>query len=181
MPSACSLGSTASILVVSRCRGIGPPSGIPSSGLCFCWLPIFVVIQLGAEPERPADDPHRRPTQEGSASSGPSSTCSMLSKRPFCTSKSDLVATHGSHSPRGSAKSKKQTNAKRVNLGVPTSLRRRAWVAQLWATSVGAVRLRALLFLFCNSVSVSVRAAASRLLWWGKVVRCLVGVNLSPL
>jgi len=33
-------------MVVSRCRGIGPPSGIPSSGLCFCWLPIFVVIQL---------------------------------------------------------------------------------------------------------------------------------------
>jgi len=32
-------------MVVSRCRGIGPPSGIPSSGLCFCWLPIFVVIQ----------------------------------------------------------------------------------------------------------------------------------------
>jgi len=27
------------ILVVSRCRGIGPPSGIPSSGLCFCWPP----------------------------------------------------------------------------------------------------------------------------------------------
>jgi len=33
-------------MVVSRCRGIGPPSGIPSSGLCFCWLPIYVVIQL---------------------------------------------------------------------------------------------------------------------------------------
>jgi len=33
------------VIVVSRCRGIGPPSGIPSSGLCFCWLPIFVVIQ----------------------------------------------------------------------------------------------------------------------------------------
>ena len=33
-------------MVVSRCRGIGPPSVIPSSGLCFCWLPIFVVIQL---------------------------------------------------------------------------------------------------------------------------------------
>jgi len=33
-------------MVVSRCKGIGPPSGIPSSGLCFCWLPIFVVIQL---------------------------------------------------------------------------------------------------------------------------------------
>jgi len=31
-------------MVVSRCRGIGSPSGIPSSGLCFCWLPIFVVI-----------------------------------------------------------------------------------------------------------------------------------------
>jgi len=31
---------------ISRCRGIGPPSGIPSSGLCFCWLPIDVVIQL---------------------------------------------------------------------------------------------------------------------------------------
>ena len=31
-------------MVVSRCRVIGPPSGIPSSGLCFCWLPIFVVI-----------------------------------------------------------------------------------------------------------------------------------------
>jgi len=27
------------LMVVSRCRGIGPPSGIPSSGLCFCWLP----------------------------------------------------------------------------------------------------------------------------------------------
>ena len=26
-------------MVVSRCRGIGPPSGIPSSGLCFCWPP----------------------------------------------------------------------------------------------------------------------------------------------
>ena len=33
-------------MVVSRCRDIGPPSGIPSSGLCFCWLPICVVIQL---------------------------------------------------------------------------------------------------------------------------------------
>jgi len=26
-------------MVVSRCRGIGPPSGIPSPGLCFCWPP----------------------------------------------------------------------------------------------------------------------------------------------
>ena len=26
-------------MVVSRCRGLGPPSGIPSSGLCFCWPP----------------------------------------------------------------------------------------------------------------------------------------------
>jgi len=26
-------------MVVSRCRGIGPPSGFPSSGLCFCWPP----------------------------------------------------------------------------------------------------------------------------------------------
>jgi len=26
-------------MVVSRCRGIGPPSSIPSSGLCFCWPP----------------------------------------------------------------------------------------------------------------------------------------------
>jgi len=34
------------VMLVSRCRGIGPPSGIPSSGLCFCWLPICVVIQL---------------------------------------------------------------------------------------------------------------------------------------
>jgi len=33
-------------MVVSRCRGTGPPSDIPSSGLCFCCLPIFVVIQL---------------------------------------------------------------------------------------------------------------------------------------
>jgi len=33
-------------MIVSRCRGIGPPSGIPSSGLCFGWLPIYVVIQL---------------------------------------------------------------------------------------------------------------------------------------
>jgi len=33
-------------MVVSRCRGIGPSSGIPSSGLCVCWLPIFVAIQL---------------------------------------------------------------------------------------------------------------------------------------
>jgi len=33
-------------MVKSRCRVIGPPSGIPSSGLCFCWLPIFVAIQL---------------------------------------------------------------------------------------------------------------------------------------
>ena len=27
------------IMVVSRCRGIGPPSGIPSSGLPFYWPP----------------------------------------------------------------------------------------------------------------------------------------------
>jgi len=33
-------------MVVPRCSGIGPPSGIPYSGLCFCWLPIYVVIQL---------------------------------------------------------------------------------------------------------------------------------------
>jgi len=33
-------------MVVSRCRGVGPLSSIPSSGLCFYWLPIFVVIQL---------------------------------------------------------------------------------------------------------------------------------------
>jgi len=26
-------------MVESRCRGIGPPSGIPSPRLCFCWLP----------------------------------------------------------------------------------------------------------------------------------------------
>jgi len=38
--------STYPYMVVSRCRGIGPPSGISSSGLCFCWLPIYVVIQL---------------------------------------------------------------------------------------------------------------------------------------
>jgi len=32
-------------MVVSRCRGIGPPSGIPSSGLCFCWPTDYVVVQ----------------------------------------------------------------------------------------------------------------------------------------
>jgi len=35
---------------MQRCRGIGPPSSIPSSGLCFCWPPTtlsdYVVIQL---------------------------------------------------------------------------------------------------------------------------------------
>ena len=25
------------VMVVSRCVGIGPPSGIPSLGRCFCW------------------------------------------------------------------------------------------------------------------------------------------------
>jgi len=33
------VGLVVVVLVVSRCRGIGPPSGIPSSGLCFCWPP----------------------------------------------------------------------------------------------------------------------------------------------
>jgi len=33
--------------------------------------------------------------------------------------------------------------------------------------------------IFCSGVSVSVRVAAGRLLWWGGGVRCLVGVNLS--
>ena len=42
------------LMVVSRCRGIGPPSGIPSSGLCFCWLPIFVVVQLQTSWEYPS-------------------------------------------------------------------------------------------------------------------------------
>jgi len=32
---------------------------------------------------------------------------------------------------------------------------------------------------FCSGVSVSVWAAAGRLLWWGGEVRCFVGVNLS--
>jgi len=32
-------GQQYGILFVSRCRGIGPPSGNPSSGLCFCWPP----------------------------------------------------------------------------------------------------------------------------------------------
>jgi len=32
---------------------------------------------------------------------------------------------------------------------------------------------------YCSGVSVSVWAAAGRLLWWGGGVRCFVGVNLS--
>ena len=32
-------------MVVSRCLGIGPPSGIPPLGRCFCWPPIFVASQ----------------------------------------------------------------------------------------------------------------------------------------
>jgi len=31
------------LLVVSRCLGIGPPSGIPSLGRCFCWPTISVA------------------------------------------------------------------------------------------------------------------------------------------
>jgi len=34
-----------SVMVVSRCLGIGPPSGIPPLGRCFCWPPIFVASQ----------------------------------------------------------------------------------------------------------------------------------------
>jgi len=33
------------LIVVSRCLGIGPPSGIPPLGRCFCWPPIFVASQ----------------------------------------------------------------------------------------------------------------------------------------
>jgi len=34
-------------MVVSRCRDIGPPSGFPSSGLCFCWPPLrYCLISL---------------------------------------------------------------------------------------------------------------------------------------
>ena len=33
-------------MVVFRCRGIGPPSGIPSPGHWFRWPPIYIVIQL---------------------------------------------------------------------------------------------------------------------------------------
>jgi len=33
---------------------------------------------------------------------------------------------------------------------------------------------------YCSGVSVPVRAAAGRLLWWGGDVRCFVGVNLLP-
>ena len=41
-----------SIMVVSRCLGIGPPSGIPPLGRCFCGPPIFVVSQH--PPTRPS-------------------------------------------------------------------------------------------------------------------------------
>jgi len=58
-------------------------------------------------------------------------------------------------------------------------LPRRAWVAQMWTTSDGAVRLRALPPLFCSGVSVSVWAAAGQLLWRGEGVGCFVGVSLS--
>ena len=30
-------------MIVSRCLGIGPPSGFPPLGRCFCWPPIFVA------------------------------------------------------------------------------------------------------------------------------------------
>jgi len=32
-------------MVVSRCGGIGPPSGIPPLGRCFCWPTNFVASQ----------------------------------------------------------------------------------------------------------------------------------------
>ena len=32
-------------MAVSRCLGISPPSGIPSSGRCSCWPTIFVASQ----------------------------------------------------------------------------------------------------------------------------------------
>jgi len=60
-------------------------------------------------------------------------------------------------------------------------LRGRAWVAQLWAKSVGAVRLRALPFFLvqqrCRRVGVSRCGLAAAVVGGG--VRCSVGVNLS--
>jgi len=60
-------------------------------------------------------------------------------------------------------------------------LRGRAWVAQLWAKSVGAVRLRALLFCLvqqgCLRFGVSRCGLAAAVVGGG--VRCFVGVNLS--
>jgi len=57
-------------------------------------------------------------------------------------------------------------------------------VAQLWANSVGAVRLRALpLFLVqqgCLRFGVS-RCGPAAAVWWGGDVRCFVGVNLSSI
>ena len=61
-------------------------------------------------------------------------------------------------------------------------LRGRAWVAQRWAKSVGAVRLRALPLSLvqqgCLRFGVS-RCGPAAALWWGEGVRCFVGVNLS--
>jgi len=60
-------------------------------------------------------------------------------------------------------------------------LRGRAWVAQLWAKSVGAVRLRAVPFFLvqqgCLRFGVSRCGLAAAVVGGG--VRCFVGVNLS--
>ena len=37
-------------MVVSRCLGIGPPSGIPSLGRYFCWPTNFAASHLGNTP-----------------------------------------------------------------------------------------------------------------------------------
>jgi len=40
-------------MVVSRCLGIGPPSGIPPLGRCFCWPPRLATKIGGQQKQRP--------------------------------------------------------------------------------------------------------------------------------